>query len=151
MRGVCRQALGACILVLMRQVAGWLLIVTGSVAAILSIALAAAIPFRFRWDRHGRQLSRGMRRGDRPFDSSVFRRTDIREGVDDLGELDPAAGAALRDYMKRFQELESSGDDPFADTRKFLRFLNVAMYASAGLLLVGALVVVLGVVLLRSS
>ncbi len=92
-----------------------------------------------------------MRRGDRPFDSSVFRRTDIREGVDDLGELDPAAGAALRDYMKRFQELESSGDDPFADTRKFLRFLNVAMYASAGLLLVGALVVVLGVVLLRSS
>jgi len=77
----------------MRLVAGWFLIVTGSVAAILSIALAAAIPFRFKWDRHGRQLSRWMRRGDRPFDSSVFRRTDIREGVDDLGELDPAAAA----------------------------------------------------------
>jgi len=134
-----------------RQVAAWFLIVGGSVAALLGVVAFRFIPYRFRWDRTGRQLARMLRHGGLPFDSSTFQWAETRGLLQDLAESDPSVAAVLRDQEQRFKELEQQGADPLTDARKFFRFLNVAMYTMAGLLLLGVLSVVLGVALLRSA
>ena len=133
----------------MERLAAWFLIVTGS--SVIFLAGLVVVPFRFlhrfRWDRTGRKLSRGIKPGGRPFNSSVFQESDIRE----LRRLDPSAAETMRDYVQRFREMESTGRDPFIDTRRFLRFLDMATYVTAGLVLLGAAAVVVGTVWLRAS
>lgn len=133
----------------MERLAAWFLIVTGS--SVILLAGLVVVPFRllyrFRWDRTGRKLSRGIKHGGRPFNSSAFQESDIRE----LRRLDPSAAETMRDYVQRFREMESTGRDPFIDTRRFLRFLDMATYVTAGLVLLGAAAVVVGTVWLRAS